>query len=343
MNNERQLAFNFLLPMQYRVRVKSFKTVVVENLKKMTVKTQPFIHLFEPSMGKKHLTVSVVATWQQILEGKNAILKDLKEMYDDGEFNLFFSFVYSQIYRSVLRGVVKYVHEHEKLTSSQVEVDGKRVLQMKFWDLYSVELFLVGEKDNFGILREEILKHLGKNNEIISIMIRLAGSLQEVERVLKIFELSQVQVAQRFVEFAESYSNRPHNKTFKYNDSFITAIENFEIEKETELNRDVTDIPSRVVELCRLIRNKQKFLLFPSSFGSEVEAEDWEPEIKSNLSVYLENLNKREIILGTEHEGNHPVSHYPVLFDAKEKADLMVGSYKDHKNILYVIFADDDN
>ena len=329
--------------MQYKARVKSFKTCVVENLKKMTVKTQPFIHLFEPGMGRKHLTVSVVGTWQQILEGKIAILKDLKEMYDDGEFNLFFSFVFSQIYRTVLRGVVKYVHDHEKLQNGQVEVDAKRALQMKFWDVYSVELYLVGEKDAFGVLREEILKHLGKNNEIISIMIRLAGDVHDVEKVLNIFELSEVQVVQRFVEFADSYSNRPHKKAFKYNDSYIAGIENFEIEKETELNRDVTDIPSRVVELCRLIRNKQKFLLFPSSFGSEVEAEDWEPEIKSNLSVYLENLNKRQIILGTEHEGNHSVSHYPVLFDAKEKADVMVGSYKDHKNILYVIFADDDN
>jgi hypothetical protein len=345
MNNEKEISFNFLLPVTYKNRVKLFKTCVIENLKKMTLKVVPTVRIYDPSFKKRHLTVSLSGTWEQVIKAKSSIIEDLKEMNEEQELILFFSFFNKVIYKSVLQGAVKYIHDHEKLTASNLEAP-KRSTPLNFWDVYSSELFLDEDKSSpISKSRRQIFESLSKDQEIILILIRMSENLKNVEQVLNNFQLNTAEKANLFKIFDEVidlHLKKQRNKNAKYSNSYLNAIENFEIEVKTE-NHNGTErrnISSRIVELCRTIQERKMFKLFPLSIGTDADEKEWEPEIDSKLSSYLENLQRREIIFGSKSESKQIVSLQPANINTKNDANLMVGSYENHQNILYVIFAD---
>lgn len=316
--------------------VRRYKVELLEHMKKINPQIMPNVIIYEPNVNKKYLTVSLIGSWNQIILGKKNIIKEINQMSNYNELEIFFTFTYSQIYKTVLRSVVKFVHSYEKKKNT------KRFHIIKFWDLYSSEFILpqklVTEIDKF---RAKVVSHFIQDTELLVYSLRLSESFAQVNSILMTtFKLSSVQIFELFESYLETFPIPDPKLKSTYNNKDCSILYDFLIDQENSLELDLDQIVLRALIQSRLLKQRERFLLFPTSFGADTEKSDWEPDISSKLGDYLQNLEKRTILLGTELKTPQIVSNTPAVFEAKDKADVMVGCFNATDNILYVMFSD---
>lgn len=340
MGSERETHYSFLLPPKVKNLVKRYKTEALEHMKNLNPQIAPNIIIHDPNLSKKLITISVTGSWSQIMRAKQGFIQEINQMSEYNELDIFFSFTYSQIYRAILRGIVKYMHSYENQKKSAKKLQPL----FKFWDLYSAELTLpdipTSPIDKF---RAQVVSHFIQDTELLLYTLRLSESYKQIQNILKsTFKVSSEEAIQKFDSFVETFPSPDPKKKLTYSDQDFNVLNNFLIDEEDVLEMDLDQIVIRALDQSRILKRKQKFLFFPLSFGTDIENNDWEPDINSKLISYLKNLEDREILLGTEQPTSQIVTHTPVLFDAKEKADVMVGCFEANNNVLYVIFADSE-
>lgn len=322
----------------HKNHVKRYKIELLEHMKKLNPQIMPNVIIYEPNINKKFLTVSLIGSWNQILLGKNNIIKEIIRMSGDNDLDLFFTFTQSQIFKTVLRSIVKFVHGYEKKKSD------RRLHIMKFWDLYSSELILPMQLvNNIDKFRGKIVSHFSNDTELLVYSLRLCESYEQINNILMItFKLTSSRIFEIFESYLETFPPPSSKSKSTYHNKDCTILYDFLIDQENSLELDLgrDQIILRALMQARLSTLRERFLLFPTSFGSDPEKADWEPDLDSKLGDYLQNLENRTILLGTKLETPQIVSNTPVIFEAKEKADVMVGCFNAADNILYVMFSD---
>lgn len=332
--------------------VKKLKNEVIETVKSYHHTIVPTIKYFDPVLPRKYLTIQITGSWKQILTIKMKLLAELKKFSPSDDFDNFFYYVHSQMYRHIFKNSAKFVHSIEKFLTPKFfpNNDLKKVYILKFWDVYSAEVLIEDSKnENINEFRYKIKNNFMQDTETLLNLMRLCENEAQVNFLLnKQLKISLEEALNKiFLYFESSGKDYEGKGKIEYSDLYLNAVSQRLID-ESDLDDssdiDINKIVDKIIDEVRATKNSKSFSVFPISYSSDIDMNVWEPPNYSKLSLYLNKLNSRKIIFGSDTSNmSQIISSSPISFESKDNADLMIGCSKNSNNFLYVIFPDSEN
>ena len=259
----------------------------------------------------------------------------------------FFSFVHAQMYRHIFKNSAKFIHAIEKwLIPNYNQSELKKVYILKFWDVYSAEIIVPNQSgEAINDFRLKVMNHLYLDTDTMLNLIRLCSSEAQITYILRCqFKITVEETLRKsclfFGNFCKEFESKGKIEYFNFYLHGIAGqlIENSE--EEDLKDEDSTRHLDKIIEDVRQVNSNKKFSVFPLSYGSDLEINTWNPSSESKISSYLQNLEYRKFILGSENQANQLINPVQALFEVKDNADIMIGCASDPNNILYVLFPD---
>lgn len=349
---ETETFFHFILPVRATNHVKKIKNEVIEAVRSFHHSIVPTIKYFDPVLPRKYLTIQITGSWKQILTIKIKLLAEIKRYSQSDEIDHFFYYVHSQMYRHIFKNSAKFVHSIEKFLTPKFfpNNDQRKVYILKFWDVYSAEVLTEDSaNENINEFRNKIINNFMQDTETLLNLIRLCENEAQVNFLLnKQLKISLEEALNKIFVYIENSCKEYEGKgKIEYSDLYLNAVSKRLID-ESDLDDtsdiDISKIIDKILDEVRATKNSKSFSVFPISYSSDIDMNVWEPPNYSKLSSYLNKLNSRKIILGSDASNiSQIISSSPISFESKDNADLMIGCSKNSNNFLYVIFPDSEN
>ena len=187
--------------------------------------------------------------------------------------------------------------------------------------------------------------HLYQDTDTMMNLIRLCDSESQVKYLLQHqFKISIEEVLRKSCLFYGNFCKEFESKgKIEYNNFYLDGISNKLLdnsEEEDILEEDNSKTVEKVVQEVRQVNSNRMFSVFPVSYGNDIDMDFWSPPSDSKITSYLQNLENRQLILGSDDHISQIITPSPAIYDVKENADIMIGCDKTPSNFLYVLFAD---
>lgn len=278
--------------------------------------------------------------------GKAKLLAEIRRYTDYEEMDQFIYFVHAQMYRHIFKNSAKFIHAIEKwLVPNFALNEYKKVYILKFWDVYSAEVIMPSKKEEaINDFRDKVMSFLYQDTDTMLNLIRLCESESHVKYLLQTqFKINVEETLRKSCLFFGNFSKEFEGKgKLEYYNFYLDGVKNQILDGSDEEEMGEDDncrMIDRIIEDVRQVDNNKKFTVFPVSYGTDIDMKSWCPAPDSKLMQYLDNLEHRKFILGSENHVNQVHISSQPLYDVKENANFMIGCADNPINILYVMCA----